>query len=404
LNTRSQLFLDKFFAKPIAYILNFFVRFLGKILFINHDLNKEFNTIAICKFKGMGSIVQATPLIISLRKKYPKAQIIFVSTMANKKILESIKPIDKLVLLNDSGFFSFVFSCTKSLLTLIKIRPQVFIDLEIYSDFSTLFTLFTLSKNRIGFYLRSSSFRMGIYTHMMFFNSKLPIANVYLQIANLLNCNTTDAELYSFGEVCSLPNFISSKYIVVNPNASDLRLERRWDAENFIVVVNQVLTVFTDYQVVLIGSKNEYEYTQKIHQKINNKKVINAAGKTTLEELISIIKNAKLMISNDTGPMHLAFATNTPIVCLFGPCSPEQYGKSKNAYIIYKQVYCSPCVHDFEVAPCKGNNVCMKLISTNEVNALVFAILNHQEPIKDNVSNQVVYSIPNQSTLGIVNR
>jgi len=391
-------------AKPIAYILNFFVRFLGKILFIDHNLNKEFKTIAICKFKGMGSIVQATPLINSLRKKYPNAQLIFVSTIANKKILETIKPIDKIILLNDSGFLRFVLSCTKSLFTLIKIRPQVYIDLEIYSDFSTIFTLFTLSKNRIGFYLRSSSFRMGIYTQMMFFNSKLPIANVYLQIAKLLNCNTNNSELYNFNEINNLPTFISSKYIVVNPNASDLRLERRWDANNFATIINQLLNDYYEYEILLIGSKNEFEYTKKLHQKINNKRVINTAGTTNLEELISIIKNATLMISNDTGPMHLAFATNTPIVCLFGPCSPEQYGKSINSYIIYKQVYCSPCVHDFEVAPCNGNNVCMKLISTDEVYSLVSKLLNNEESIMEKATNQVIYSIPNQSTLGIVNR
>ena len=404
MNTKSQLFLDKFVAKPIAYILNFFVRFLGKILFINHDLKKDFRTIAICKFKGMGSIIQATPLLLSLKKKYPSAQLIFVSTTVNKTILETIKPIDKVVLLNDSGMFNFLISCSKSLFTLIRIRPQIFIDLEIYSDFSTLFTLFTLSKNRIGFYLRSSSFRMGIYTHMMFFNSKLPVANVYLQIAKLLNCDTDNPKLYDFSTVDSLPDFVPTNYIVINPNASDLRLERRWEASNFVSLINQLLTEFVDYNILLIGSKNELEYTQQIHKETKNKRVINTAGSTNLPELISIIKNATLMISNDTGPMHLAFATNTPIVCLFGPCSPEQYGKSTNSYIIYKQVYCSPCVHDFEQAPCKGNNVCMKLISTKEVFSLVSAIIKKQEPKTYSSLSPVIYDIPGQSTLGIVNR
>jgi len=227
---------------------------------------------------------------------------------------------------------------------------------------------------------------------------------VYLQIAKLLNCNTNNSELYNFNEINNLPTFISSKYIVVNPNASDLRLERRWDANNFATIINQLLNDYYEYEILLIGSKNEFEYTKKLHQKINNKRVINTAGTTNLEELISIIKNATLMISNDTGPMHLAFATNTPIVCLFGPCSPEQYGKSINSYIIYKQVYCSPCVHDFEVAPCNGNNVCMKLISTDEVYSLVSKLLNNEESIMEKATNQVIYSIPNQSTLGIVSR
>ena len=119
--------------------------------------------------------------------------------------------------------------------------------------------------------------------------------------------------------------------------------------------------------IKIIGSPREREYTEEIKNKIDNSRVQNIAGSTNIDELIQVISNTKFMISNDTGPMHIAFSTQTPIVCLFGPCSPEQYGSSKHAYIIYKNVYCSPCVHDFAVSPCKGNNVCMKQITVDEV-------------------------------------
>ena len=375
MNVRTQIIVDKYIAKPIAYLLNFLVRLVGKLLRINHKLDRDFTRIAVCKFKGMGSIIQATPMLEALRKKYPNAEIIFVSTQGNRKFLEKIDLIDTIVTVNDSGFFTFIGSNIKSLFYLMRHRPQVYFDLEIYSDYSTLFTLFTFSTNRVGFYLRSSSFRMGIYTHMMFYNPRVPISKVYLQLAQLLGCEAEGTSLFSLipGKTETPHN---KAYIVINPNASDLRLERRWGKTNFVQLIRFLLDKHPDYDILLIGSKSERPYTETIASEIEDERLINTAGKTSIDGLIETIAGARLMISNDTGPMHIAFCTNTPVVCLFGPCSPNQYGVSENAHVIYKPVYCSPCVHDFEVPPCKGDNVCMKLIEQMEVTAKVDSLLN----------------------------
>lgn len=404
MNIKTQILLDKFLAKPSAYLLNFVVRVIGKILTINHSLDREFKTIAICKYKGMGSIIQSTPMLCAIRKRYPKARIFYISTKSNKKILEKIQWIDSLILIDDSNIVKFIVSNTKALLFLIKIRPQVYLDLEIYSDYSTLFTLFSLSVNRIGFYLRSSSFRMGIYTHMMFFNTRVPISKAYLQLALLIGCDIEKAVLYPL-EPLEVNNkkLTKNEYIVINPNASDLRLERRWDRENYIALINLILKNFTNLDIFLIGSKAEQTYTQKISDEINNKRVVNTAGLTTIDDLIFLIKNAKFVISNDTGPMHIAFCTQTPIICLFGPCSPEQYGLSKFSYVIYNKIYCSPCVHDFEIPPCKGDNICMKLITVSDVyEKLVELIENKTELIQNNTTEFIFKTKDN--ILGKVNR
>src|SRR5690606_37774896 len=84
----------------------------------------------------------------------------------------------------------------------------------------------------------------------------------------------------------------------------------------------------------------------------------------------------------------IGFGTKVNMLCLFGPCSPDQYGVGSNAHIIYKPVYCSPCVHDFEIAPCKGNNICMQLIETNEVFLKVQELLNNSgNPSRQNKTN-----------------
>jgi ADP-heptose:LPS heptosyltransferase len=407
LKTKQQLIIDKYIAKPIAFLLNFLVRIVGKMLSIDHSLDRDFKRIVICKFKGLGSIIQSTPMIAALREKYPNAEIIFVSTQANEAFLKRIDLIDTILTLQDKNAFALIGSLFKTWFRLVRMRPDVYIDLEIYSNFSTLVTLFSLSKNRIGFYLRSSSFRMGIYTHMMFFNSKVPISEVYLQIARLFGPLKSNPGLFPMDKNIQLNSgFIpKNNYIVINPNASDLRIERRWGKENFRTLIQQIQQKYPDLELILIGSGGERPYVSEVLEGINSPKIRNLAGKTSIDELIGIIKHAYLVITNDTGPMHIAFSCKSSTICLFGPCSPEQYGWIENTKVIYKKVYCSPCVHDFSTPPCKGNNTCMQLIEVSEVMQTVNSFLNDEIPLSsaDLFQERTHYFVSNEA-LGLVNR
>ncbi|NJK95969.1 MAG: glycosyltransferase family 9 protein [Bacteroidales bacterium] len=88
-----------------------------------------------------------------------------------------------------------------------------------------------------------------------------------------------------------------------------------------------------------------------------------------------MITHTDIFISNDTGPMHLAALLQKRTIALFGPCSPAHYRFNKSIYVLYKHLYCSPCVHEFKIPPCKGNNICMKSISVNEVYQLCCEVL-----------------------------
>jgi ADP-heptose:LPS heptosyltransferase len=405
LKTRTQIIIDQYMARPLAIVLNLVTRIVGKILRIDHNLDKSFKTIAICKFKGMGSIIQATPMIAAIKEQHPEAEIIFVSTCGNRKLLERIDLIDTVICLDDRSFLKLLRTFFSSLYKLIRKKPDVYIDLEIYSDFSSLFTLFTLSQNRIGYYLRSSTFRMGIYTHMMFFNPRVPISEVYLQMAWLIGYRGPKPPLYPiYKNIETSPEArYPSPYIVINPNASDLRIERRWPAKNFVALIQDLLKSYPQKKILLIGSGSERTYTQSIKDELPDERVINFAGKTTLDDLIQIIRNANVLITNDTGPMHLGFACKTPAVCLFGPCAPTQYGQYENAWIIYHNLYCSPCVHEFETPPCNGNNICMQKINVKEVLEMTAQALGEKSVSGAIIPEKVVYSW-DEKIAGLLNR
>lgn len=405
MKTSTQLWLDKKLVKPFVSATNLLVRLVGQLLSLDHSLDAPFKRIAICKFKGMGSIIQATALIATLRKNYPNAHIIFISTKGNAAILKKIKSIDTLVLLDDSSVFKLLMNYPKFILRLIFLKIELYLDLEIYSNFSSLTTTLSMAKNRVGFYLSASQYRLGIYTHMMFFNTRISIMQTYLQMARLLAIDNCIEELCDLqvvdNEYVRDLKLNPKGYIVINPNASDLRVERRWSSASFIQLIEHLAQKYPDTNLVLIGAPNEKEYVDTIDKNLNCKQVINVAGKTSLDELIQIISHAQLLITNDTGPLHMAAACRVPSVALFGPCSPLQYGGMENVLSIYKSVYCSPCVHEFEQPPCKGDNQCMQLISVDEVLQSVAAMMVNPQQI---AQKKHIFMGAEQQILGLVKR
>jgi ADP-heptose:LPS heptosyltransferase len=370
---KTKIVTDKVVGLPVAYLLNVAARILGFLLRIDHSLERPVKKIVVCKFIGMGSIVQSTPLLKTLRKNFPEAKIIFVTNLANRPLFNYIREVDEVMCVSDKGFWALLLSTSRLLFRLWAQRVDVYIDLEIYSNYSSLVTTMSLARNRMGFFKDDKSYRGGMYTHMIFYSIKSPVSQTYLQFARLYRCREIITEVSM--DLSFMPKDIMSKiaadlgivpenYVLINPNASDLRLERRWPSERVSELVKSLKSVYPELMIILIGDRNEAEYVSGIAKDAG---VMNSAGKLDLHELIALIAGARLLVTNDTGPMHLAFATGTRTVSLFGPCAPQQYGGRSRTISIYKNVYCSPCVHEFLVPPCKGDNQCMKKINVEEV-------------------------------------
>ena len=381
MNTRIQIGIDKTFGSFLNILLFGIVRLFGKILRINHDLNRPFQRIVVCKLKGMGSIVQASALLATLRKNYPTAEIIFVSTEANKSILNFYgDQINGTVLIQDNSIFQLIKSSISALWKLWKFRPQVYIDIEVYSNYSSLLCTLSAASNRFGYYKSDKNYRSGLYTHLMYYNIKAPLSEIYLQMARILPIKEVDHELIPLilsDEIQSdsirklrefNPKIEPFNYLVINPNASDLRLERRWPADNFIQLIQEIRVLEPEMFLVLIGNKQEANYVNEIAKHFQqDNRVIDSSGRLKLDELIAVMNNAKGIITNDTGPLHLALALRKKTIGLFGPCAPDQYGQMQTCIPVYTNVYCSPCVHEFINPPCAGDNQCMKRINVSMV-------------------------------------
>ncbi len=130
--------------------------------------------------------------------------------------------------------------------------------------------------------------------------------------------------------------------LAINPGAA-YGSAKRWFPERFASVADTFMR-FTGGSVVLLGGDREIEITKEIRKNISGEDIMILTGKTNLRELIAIISECDVLLSNDSGPMHIGYAVGTPLVALFGSTSPELTGpRGFMDIVIKKHIDCSPC-------------------------------------------------------------
>jgi len=386
MNIRQKILLDRFTGRPAASVLNVAARALALILRRDHKLHDRFRRIAVSKFVGMGSIIQMTPLLRTLRANFPKARIAFITSESNRELAGRLNLFDDIITVSDAGFGPLISTMGRALLRLWRFKAELYLDYEIFSNFSGILATLSCAKTRIGFFKSSYAYRSGIYNYLIYYNLMSPVSEVYLQSARLLGCKTITRELDRLEvrpedrrDLADVLRFDPQEpYLVVNPNASDLRVERRWDAACYGELMEKLAEAYPERRLILIGVKSEAAYTSSIRERIRapfRERVLDVAGHLTLGALFALLEGAELLISNDTGPMHISFALRKKTVTLWGPGHPGQYGDPENSTSIYKNVYCSPCIYEFDIPPCKGDNQCMKAISVEDVLDAVRSVL-----------------------------
>lgn len=143
---------------------------------------------------------------------------------------------------------------------------------------------------------------------------------------------------------------------------------KRWPAEYFAKIANKLIT--KGEKVLFVGGPSDNERVQHVLDMIDNdhrEHTYNLSGKTTLIELAAVLKKSKLMISGDTGPVHVAAAVGTNTAAIFGPSDEKKYapsGRGKNILIKNVDLDCRPCgEHECPLE----HHLCMRDICPNEL-------------------------------------
>ncbi|HEY9361710.1 MAG TPA: glycosyltransferase family 9 protein [Chitinophagaceae bacterium] len=320
----------------------------------------------LIRFSSIGDIVLTTPVIRCLKQQVPDAEIHFLVKENFKAVVSHNPYIDKLQFLSHSWDL---------MIHELKLEDYDYI-IDLHHNIRSLRVKKALGKPSFAF--RKLNLQKLIYTNLKWnLMPHVHIVDRYLETVSSFGV-TNDGE--------GLDYFISKEEEV---NLADIPASHH---AGFIAIVigaahntkkypvHKLRTVCEklDHPVILLGGKEDAENGQAIAI-ADPVKVYNACGKFSLNESADIVRKAKLVVSNDTGLMHIAAAFNKPIISLWGNTVPSfgmypYYGKnylkqSKLPYDILQvnKLWCRPC-SKIGYAKCPlGHFKCMENITEEEV-------------------------------------
>lgn len=370
--------LDSFLGSVLIVLLRPASIILGTILGRNHDLVVR-KQLVVMKIRGGGSLLLALPALLSLRKKYPDKTFTLVTSAEVKPFAELMGVFDEFVIVDTSRFFSFFFSFMAAWRKVW--RADGFINFEIHSKLTTVFSSISCARNRFGFYHEINSWQRDVITHLFFYNITSPVYINYNQVALALGARILPYKEVSdfFIQHNKLENHQAendSFKIVLAPFCSDLGKEREFMPEHWAKILKDKFDGKTASLILLGGPgdmKRASAFELHLQKTLPGFKIINQVGKTTLHESARIIKTAQEFFTIDSGLNHIArlIGGDVRLTSYWGPTDPITRlapFPNLNETVVYEKLFCSPCVHLVASPPCKGNNICMKQYVTENLN------------------------------------
>ena len=352
---------------------------------------QDVERVLLVKFWGIGSLQLLTPAAATLRRRHPGAELVLLTLASNCDCAERLGSFDRIIAFDVSG--TGWSGLAGRILTLVRrLRAERFdevYDFEFFTRFSAVISVLTGARRLVGF-ASTRVWRGGFHDERVPFNRYWHVARNFRVLAggeDGRNVTAADLAPTRFGEAdeTALARVLDEHGIdstrplaVLNPNAGTLSLERRWPPARFGELARR-LSVEDRLQVVLIGSAGERDHTEGVLRAEDTAGAVNLAGALSTGMLAALLARAAVVVSNDSGPMHLAAALGAPTVGLFGPETPIMYAPlGLEARALYRPPPCSPCinVHDNKVASCMfGEPQCLVNIEVEEVHEVARAIL-----------------------------
>lgn len=300
---------------------------------------QSYSRILIIKPSSLGDIVHALPAVMALRRVLPAAKITWLVRNQFAPLLECVNGINQRLLFDRNAMARWYykpshFKCLRDFQRQLKEgRFDLVIDLQGLFR-SGYFAWLTGCKNRIGLAEAREGARF-FYTQIV----RQPedsshIVDYYFAVLGQLGISTADLEfgLRAPADACGTINekmfklgLKERQFLILVPSSA--HAAKCWPAERFARAAE---LLHEQYQLALVavGTNQDKEITKRI-QKDCKYPIIDLSGQTNLKELLALFVQAAAVISNDTGPGHMAAALNVPTVIIFGHTNPLRLGPYK---------------------------------------------------------------------------
>lgn len=323
--------------------------------------------ILIVNVNWLGDTLFVTPFIRAVRENYKDAYIAVLTHPRCCAILEGNPHIDETILYDEKKEHKSIF---RKFSIIAHLRSKKFDAAFILRESLSRTMILFLSgiPQRIGYETKRANFLLTRKIKLR----KRPMHKVehFLNIAKAMGIEVRSRD-YEFTisrddmqraqKLLEEHGVKGEKFIAFNPGGNwDLK---RWPYENFAHLGDEIQKRF-HVKVVLTGAEKDVGLTQKISELMGHKPII-VCGKTDLKTLGALFHIAACVVSNDSGPMHIAVAARTKVIALFGPTSPALTGPyGSGVYkVLHKDIGCKIPCYKLECS----DNRCMKAIKVEEV-------------------------------------
>lgn len=311
-------------------------------------MNKDRKRILIIQTAFIGDVILATCLIEYFRTVFPGSDIDFVTKSTNKLILKDHPHIQRLILWDKSQ--NKLGNLKKTIEVIRETRYDYLVNVHRFGS-SGLMSLLAKARHKIGYDKNPFSF---CYDKKV----KHQIGNGYHEVDRLMDLVQHIAKKkfrpklhLAAKELNAVKKYQDLPYLVIAPNS--VWFTKQYPVDKWVEFINN--TSFSG-NIFLIGSPDEYDHTEKIVQAVGKENVVNLCGELTLPQSAALISGAVMNYTNDSGPMHLCTATNSPVKAIYCSTTPDfGFGPlSDDSTVIEteEKLSCRPCgLHGHSACP-----------------------------------------------------
>ena len=341
----------------------------------------DIKRILVIKILGLGSIIVMTPMLRSLRKRYPGAEVDFLTRKEHRALIDLYRLADSVYSVDMDTFPRFLRSSLSAVGKLRRRRYDLVIDAEFYSKYTAILSWLIRPKSIAGFH-SPDIYRGSLREIRVYFNAYRHMTENFLELALQVGAESEPTGLtkprISSRAMSAVRGLLRDSnvdcfrpYVLLNPHASEVtpQIDRRWPLEYFRKLALALRA--GGYQVIVIDSPGQSDHTGQLAR--------TAAGAITrlrtevdLEGLAALCRGAFCLVTNDSGPLHLAVSMGTPTFSFFGTETPLLYGYDFPPHtIFYERLACSPClsVFNFKIGRCEFGVRCLRRITPEKVMA-----------------------------------
>jgi heptosyltransferase II len=318
---------------------------------------------------GIGDAVLIVPALRALKERFPSARVTVLAERRNAGVFQLTPAVDRLLL----------YDTPSQLISAVRGGYDTVIDSEQWHRLSAVIARLTRAPLSIGF---ATNNRQRLFAHRIAYSHEKYEAFSFFDLLKplgiapgVLPVPFLSVPAEAARKVAGLIPGKERPFVAIFPGASIA--ERRWGAARFRELAGRLAG--QGLAVVVVGGRDDAAEGAAIVAECGG---VNLAGRTSLAETAAVIAGAALLVTGDSGVLHLAVGLGVPTVSLFGPGIQAKWGAQGEGHLVLnRRLSCSPCTRFGTTPPCRIGAKCLSEIAVDEVVCAVATLLQRHSDV-----------------------